>query len=107
MRTAARIGRRSRFLTDPDELTDELLAESSDQGAQAVAEAERDSLLVYSIAPQSRMRRTRAIDLYTRGKLSEVEFDAMEPPTWNGYTQDSLMTWSLSRRPAGCPRTRR
>ncbi len=65
----------SRFLTDPDELTDELLAESSDQGAQAVAEAERDSLLANRSAVQD--RRTRAIDLYTRGKLSEVEFDAI------------------------------
>ena len=65
----------SRFLTDPDELTDELLAESSDQGAQAVAEAERDSLLANRSAVQD--RRTRAIDLYTRGKLSEVEFDAV------------------------------
>ena len=64
-----------RFLTDPDELTDELLAESSDQGAQAVAEAERDSLLANRSAVQD--RRTRAIDLYTRGKLSEIEFDAI------------------------------
>ena len=65
----------SRFLVDPNELTDELLAESSDQGAQAVAEAERASLLDARDAAQ--LRRTRAIDLYTRAKLSEVEFDAI------------------------------
>ena len=65
----------SRFLTDPDELTDELLAESSDKGAQAVAQAERDSLLANRSAVQE--RRTRAIDLYTRGKLSDDEFDAI------------------------------
>ena len=45
------------------------------EGAQAVAEAERDSLLANRSAVQD--RRTRAIDLYTRGKLSEVEFDAI------------------------------
>ena len=65
----------SRFLVDPNELTDELLAESSDQGAQAVAEAERDSLLANRSTVQD--RRTRAIDLYTRGKLSDDEFDAI------------------------------
>ena len=64
-----------RFLLDPDELTDELLAESSDQGAQAVAEAERASLLANRSLVQD--RRTRAIDLYTRGKLSDDEFDAI------------------------------
>ncbi len=65
----------SRFLTHPDELTDELLAESSDKGAQAVAQAERDSLLANRSAVQDRRR--RAIDLYTRGKLSDDEFDAI------------------------------
>ena len=65
----------SRFLTDPDELTDELLAESSDKGAQAVAQAERASLLANRSAVQDRRR--RAIDLYTRGKLSDTEFDAI------------------------------
>ena len=65
----------SRFLTDPDELIDELLAESSDQRAQAVAEAERASLLANRSAVQD--RRTRAIDLYTRAKLSDDEFDAI------------------------------
>ncbi len=64
-----------RFLLDPDELTDELLAESSDQRAQAVAEAERASLLANRSLVQD--RRTRAIDLYTRGKLSDDEFDAI------------------------------
>ena len=65
----------ARFLTDPDELTDELLAESSDKGAQAVAQAERDSLLANRSAVQDRRR--RAIDLYTRAKLSDDEFDAI------------------------------
>ena len=64
-----------RFLTDPDELTDELLADDSDAENHAIAEAERDSLLANRSAVQD--RRTRAIDLYTRGKLSEVEFDAI------------------------------
>ena len=65
----------SRFLTNPDELTDELLADDSDAENHAIAEAERDSLLANRSAVQD--RRTRAIDLYTRGKLSEVEFDAI------------------------------
>ena len=66
-----------RFLTDPDELVDELLAESSDQRAQAVAEAERASICS-PIAPRRRqLRRKRAIDLYTRAKLSDDEFDAI------------------------------
>ena len=65
----------SRFLTDPDELTDELLADDSDAENHAIAEAERASLLANRSAVQD--RRTRAIDLYTRGKLSEVEFDAI------------------------------
>ena len=65
----------SRFLLDPQVLVDELLAESSDQRAQAVAEAERASLIDARDAAQ--LRRKRAIDLYTRGKLSEVEFDAI------------------------------
>ena len=65
----------SRFLTDPDELTDELLADDSDAENHAIAEAERDSLLANRSAVQD--RRKRAIDLYTRGKLSEVEFDAI------------------------------
>ena len=64
-----------RFLVDPDELTDELLAESNDIESRAVAEAERASLLDARSAAQH--RRKRAIDLYTRGKLSEVEFDAV------------------------------
>ena len=65
----------SRFLLDPQVLIDELLAESSDQRAQAVAEAERDSLLANRSAVQD--RRKRAIDLYTRAKLSDDEFDAI------------------------------
>ena len=65
----------SRFLTDPDELTDELLADDSDAENHAIAEAERDSLLANRSAVQD--RRTRAIDLYTRAKLSDDEFDAI------------------------------
>ena len=65
----------SRFLLDPQVLVDELLAESSDQRAQAVAEAERTSLLANRSLVQE--RRTRAIDLYTRAKLSDDEFDAI------------------------------
>ena len=65
----------SRFLTNPNGLVDELLAESNDAASHAVSQAERDSLLANRSAVQE--RRTRAIDLYTRGKLSEVEFDAI------------------------------
>ena len=65
----------SRFLTHPSELVDELLAESSDAGACAVAEAERASLLDARNSAQD--RRKRAINLYTRAKLSDTEFDAV------------------------------
>ena len=66
----------SRFLIDPStNSSDELLAESNDIESRAVAEAERASLIDARSAAQD--RRTRAIDLYTRGKLSEVEFDAI------------------------------
>ena len=65
----------SRFLLDPQVLVDELLAESNDIESRAVAEAERASLLANRSAAQD--RRKRAIDLYTRAKLSEVEFDAI------------------------------
>ena len=65
----------SRFLIDPDELTDELLADDSDAENRAVAEAERASLLANRSAAQH--RRKRAIDLYTRAKLSDDEFDAI------------------------------
>ena len=65
----------SRFLNDPQVLVDELLAENSDAQTRAVAEAERDSLLANRCAVQE--RRKRAIDLYTRAKLSDDEFDAI------------------------------
>ena len=65
----------SRFLLNPSDLVDELLAESNDIESRAVAEAERASLIDARSAAQH--RRKRAIDLYTRGKLSEVEFDAI------------------------------
>ena len=60
---------------EPEDLIDELLAESNDIESRAIAEAERDSLLANRSAVQ--LRRKRAIDLYTRGKLSEIEFDAI------------------------------
>ena len=65
----------SRFLAEPEDLIDELLAESNDAGARAVAEAERVTLSAARQAAHD--RRMRAIDLYTRAKLSEVEFDAI------------------------------
>ena len=58
-----------------DDLVDELLAESNDIESRAVAEAERASLIDARDAAQ--LRRKRAIDLYTRGKLSDDEFDAI------------------------------
>ena len=64
-----------RFLSQPADLIDELLAESNDAQARAVAEAERVSLTAAHDAAEE--RRKRAINLYTRGKLSEVEFDAI------------------------------
>ena len=64
-----------RFLTNPSDLVDELLAESNDIESRAVSQAERDSLLANRSAAQH--RRKRAIDLYTRGKLSDDEFDAI------------------------------
>ena len=65
----------SRFLTNPNDLVDELLADDSDAENHAIAEAERDSLLANRSAAQD--RRKRAIDLYTRAKLSDDEFDAI------------------------------
>ena len=65
----------SRFLIDPDDLVDELLADDSDAENRAVAEAERASLIDARDAAQ--LRRKRAIDLYTRAKLSDDEFDAI------------------------------
>ena len=64
-----------RFLSEPQVLVDELRAESSDVQSQAVAEAERAALLDARNAAQD--RRKRAIDLYTRAKLSDTEFDAI------------------------------
>ena len=65
----------SRFLIDPQVLVDELLAECNDIESRAVAEAERASLIDARDAAQ--LRRKRAIDLYTRAKLSDDEFDAI------------------------------
>ena len=47
----------------------------NDIESHAVAEAERASLLANRSAAQD--RRKRAIDLYTRAKLSDDEFDAI------------------------------
>ncbi len=63
----------SRFLSDPGSLIDELLAESNDAQTRAAAEAERSTLIAARDAAQD--RRKRAIELYTHGKVSEVEFD--------------------------------
>ncbi len=65
----------SRFLLDPQVLVDELLAESDDARTRAAAEAERSTLIAARSAAQH--RRKRAIDLYTRAKLSDDEFDAI------------------------------
>ena len=65
----------SRFLAEPEDLIDELLADSNDAQTRAVTEAERVTLTAARDAAQD--RRKRAIDLYTRAKLSEVEFDAI------------------------------
>ena len=65
----------SRFLSQPADLIDELLDESNDAQARAVAEAERVTLTAAREAAQE--RRMRAIDLCTRGSISSVEFDAI------------------------------
>ena len=65
----------SRFLSEPEDLIDELLAESDDAQTRAAAEAEHSTLIAARDAAQD--RRKRAVDLCTRGKLSEVEFDAI------------------------------
>ena len=65
----------SRFLAEPEDLIDELLADSNDAQTRAVTEAERVTLIAARDAAQD--RRKRAIELYTRGKVSEVEFDAI------------------------------
>ena len=65
----------SRFLSDPGSLIDELLAESDDAQTRAAAEAERSTLIAARDAAQ--LRRFRALDLYTRGKIPESDFDAI------------------------------
>ena len=64
----------------PYSIPDELVGRAtrgvhSDAENHAIAEAERDSLIDARDAAQ--LRRKRAIDLYTRAKLSEIEFDAI------------------------------
>ena len=87
----------SRFLTDPSDLVVELLAESNDIESRAVAEAERASL-IDARSDAAQLRRKRAIDLYTRAKLSDDEFDAIAADV-----EQELKT--LDDRLAG-PRTR-
>ena len=65
----------SRFLSQPQDLIDELLDESNDAQARALAEAERVTLTAAREAAQE--RRMRGIDLYTRGSISSVEFNAI------------------------------
>ena len=65
----------SRFLSDPGSLIDELLAESDDAQTRAAAEAERSTLIAARDA--ARDRRFRALDIYTRGKIPESDFDAI------------------------------
>ena len=65
----------SRFLSDPGSLIDELLAESDDAQTRAAAEAERSTLIAARDAAQ--LRRFRALDIYTRGKIPESDFDAI------------------------------
>ena len=63
----------TRFLLDPGDLVDELLDDTGDIGASAVIEAERITLSGARTAAED--RRKRALDLYTRGKISEEDFD--------------------------------
>ena len=63
----------TRFLLDPGDLVDELLDDTRDIGASAVIEAERITLSGARTAAED--RRKRALDLYTRGKISEEDFD--------------------------------
>ena len=65
----------SRFLAEPEDLIDELLADSNDAQTRAVTEAERVTLIAARDAAQD--RRKRAIELYTRGAVTDVEFDAI------------------------------
>ena len=65
----------SRFLSAPEDLIDELLAESDDAQTRAAAEAERSTLIAARDA--ARDRRFRALDIYTRGKIPESDFDAI------------------------------
>ena len=90
----------SRFLVDPStNSSDELLADDSMTPRTTPSQKPNATPC---IANRSRMpqqlRRTRAIDLYTRGKLSEIEFDAIAADV-----ERELKT--LDERLA-CPRTR-
>ena len=87
-----------RFLLDPQVLVDELLAESesSDQRAQAVAEAERDSLL----ASPLRWPNTAASapSTSTPAPSSRRSSSTPSPQTWNGNSRLSMTGW-LSSNP--------
>ena len=71
----------SRFLTDPDELIDELLAESSDQRAQAVAEAERAS--THSTPATQPNIAASAPSTSTPAPSSPTTSSTPSPQTWN------------------------
>ena len=64
-----------RFLSEPQDLIDELLAESNEAEARAAVEADHTTLTAARDA--ARDRRKRAFDFYSRGKVSEDEFDAI------------------------------
>ena len=66
----------SRFLSDPEDLIDELLAESSDQRAQAVAEAERASHSS-PLAPQPKTAASAPSTSTPAASSPRDEFDAI------------------------------
>ena len=67
----------SRFLLDPESSSTSCSPRAVTQRAQAVAEAERVTLCIAARSAAQQLRRKRAIDLYTRAKLSDDEFDAI------------------------------
>ncbi len=66
----------SRFLPDPQDLVDELLAESPVTARPRCRRGRTRLPLAQSLRSPG-LRRKRAIDLYTRAKLSDDEFDAI------------------------------
>ena len=78
----------------PTNSSDELLAESSDAGAwpSPRPNAPRCSTL----ATRAQDRRKRAIDLYTRAKLSDTEFDAVAADVERELNRRSMSGWPIS-----------